>query len=88
MRTSLNDIAHAEKYLHNRLSPEERLLFEARLLTSPLLRWNVSVQQKVYTFVKLYHRKKIKQQAKNVHDKLFHDARHADWKEEIIQLFK
>ena len=88
MRTSLNDIAHAEKDLHNQLSPEERLLFEARLLTSPLLRWNVSVQQKVYTLVKLYHRKKIKQQAKNVHDKLFHDVRHADWKEEIIQLFK
>jgi hypothetical protein len=88
MRTSWNDIAFAEKYLHGQLTPEERLVFEARLLTSPILRWNVSAQQKVYTLVKIYHRGKIKQQAKNVQDKLFHDARHADWKKEIIQLFK
>lgn len=88
MRTSLNDIAHAEKYLHNRLSPGERLVFEARMLTSPVLRWNVSAQQKVYTLIKLYHRRKMKQQAGSVQHKLFHDARHAHWKEEITQLFK
>jgi anti-sigma factor RsiW len=88
MRTSLNDIAHTEKYLQGRLSPEERLVFEARLLTSPLLRWNVSTQQKVYTLLKLYHRKKMKQQVKTVQDKLFHDAQHAEWKKEILQLFK
>lgn len=88
MRTSLNNIAHAEKYLHDQLPAEERLVFEARLLTSPLLRWNVSAQQKVYTLVKLYHRRKMKQQAKNTQNKLFHDARHAYWKKEIIQLFK
>jgi hypothetical protein len=38
--------------------------------------------------VKLYHRRKMKQQAKNTQNKLFHDARHAYWKKEIIQLFK
>lgn len=88
MRTSLSDIAYAEKYLREQLSPEDKLVFEARLLTSPVLRWNVSAQQKVYTLVKLYHRRKIKQQAANIQSKLFHDARHAEWKKEIIQLFK
>jgi hypothetical protein len=88
MRTSLNEIALTEKYLQGQLSPEERLVFEARLLTSPLLRCNVSVQQKVYTLTKLYHRRKIKQQALNVQHKLFHESQHAEWKEEIVKLFK
>ena len=88
MRTSLNDIARAEKYLRGQLPPEERLVFEAQLLTSPLLRWNVSAQRKVYTLLKLYHRRKIKQQAQNIQHKLFNESQHADWKEEIVQLFK
>jgi hypothetical protein len=88
MRTSLNDIAHTEKFLRGELPPEEKLVFEARLLTSPVLRWNISAQQKVYTLIKLYHRKKIKQQAQNIQHKLFHESQHADWREEIIQLFK
>lgn len=88
MTTSLNDIARTEKYLQNQLPPEDKLLFEARLLTNPLLRWNVSAQQKVYTLLKLYHRTKIKEQAQTVQQKLFQESQHAAWKEQITQLFK
>lgn len=88
MRTSLNDIAHTEKYLQDKLPLEERLLFEARLLTNPLLRWNVSAQQKVYTLLKLYHRRRIKEHTLTVQQRLFQESQHAAWKEQITQLFK
>lgn len=88
MRTSLNDIAHTEKYLKNQLPPEDKLLFEARLLTNPLLRWNVTAQQKVYTLLKLYHRRKTKEQAQSVQQRLLKESQHAAWKEQITQLFK
>jgi hypothetical protein len=88
MRTSLNDIARTEKYMNDKLPPEERLLFEAQLLTSPLLRWNVAAQQRVYTLLKLYHRRKIKEQTQTVQQKLFQESQHAAWREQITQLFK
>ncbi len=88
MRTSLNDIARTEKYLRDQLPPEEKLLFEAQMLTSPLLRWNVAAQKKVYTLLTLYHRRKTKEQAQNVQQKLFQESQHAAWKEQITQLFK
>lgn len=88
MRTSLNDIAHTEKYLQGKLPPEEKLLFKARLLTSPLLRWNAAAQQKVYIVLKLYHRRKIKEQAQTVQQKLFQETQHVAWREQITQLFK
>jgi cytochrome c-type biogenesis protein CcmH/NrfG len=74
--------------MNDKLPPEERLLFEAQLLTSPLLRWNVSAQQRVYTLLKLYHRRKIKEQTQTVQQKLFQESQHAAWREQITQLFK
>ncbi|SKC61509.1 hypothetical protein [Ohtaekwangia koreensis] len=88
MRTSLNDIALAEKYLLGKLEPEETLVFEARLLTNPVLRWNVAAQKKVYSVLKLYHRKKLKKEVQVVHQTIFNDAKHQDFKQEILQLFK
>jgi cytochrome c-type biogenesis protein CcmH/NrfG len=74
--------------MNDKLPPEEKLLFEAQLLTSPLLRWNVSAQQRVYTLLKLYHRRKIKEQTQTVQQKLFQESQHAAWREQITQLFK
>jgi hypothetical protein len=88
MRTSLNDIRQTENYLHRTLSPEESLLFEARLLSDPVLRLNVYVQQKVYSLLRLYHRKKTKEALEEVHQRIFHDPAKADLQQQIAQLFK
>jgi len=88
MRTSLNDLRQTENYLHGALSPEESLVFEAHLLKDPVLRLNVYVQQKVYTLLRLYHRKKVKEELEEVHQRIFRDPAKADLQQEIAQLFK
>lgn len=88
MRTSLNNIRQAEAYIKGRLAPQESLLFEARLLTDPLLRLNLRMQQKAYTLIRMFHRKKLKEEVAGVHEQLFNDPEQAAFRQQIKQLFK
>ena len=88
MRTSLNEIKHVEKYLFKQLSAEESLLFEAKLLVNPVLRLNVRIQEKIYSLIKMYHRKKIKAEFEIIHDNLFSDPAKKEFQQSIHQLFK
>lgn len=84
----MNDIRQAEGYLQRTLSPEEALVFEARLLTNPLLRLDLYVQRKVYTLLRFYHRQKVKEEMEDMHQRLFRDPAKADFQRQIISLFK
>ncbi|HEX5168462.1 MAG TPA: hypothetical protein VFW11_04770 [Cyclobacteriaceae bacterium] len=88
MRTSLNEIEQVEKYLFKKMNIDESLLFEARMLIHPMLRLNVSAQKKVYSLIKLYHRKKIKEEIEVIHQKLFTDPSKKEFQRSIHQLFK
>ena len=83
----MNNMQKIEAYLTSRLETEERLVFEAQLLTDPVLRLNVLLQRKVYAILKLYHRKKLKEQAELAHRRLFSDPDKADYQKSITQLF-
>lgn len=85
--TSCTDTQQIEQYIKGQLSTGERLLFEARLLTSATLRANVRAQQRVYELLRLYQRKQVLQQAEAVHRQLFTDPAHADFQRSIHQLF-
>jgi len=88
MRTSLTEIRQAEQYLGGQMNAEDRLLFEAKMLTNPVLNMNVAVQQKVRRIVALFHRAQLKEQAAAVHQQLFSDPRKKDFQQSIHQLFK
>lgn len=88
MRTSLTEIRQAEQYLGAQMSAEDRLLFEARILTSPALKINVAIQQKVRRIIALFHRAQLKQEAEVVHQQLFSDPHKKDFQQSIHQLFK
>ncbi len=88
MRTSLNEIKHVEKYLFKQLSAEETLLFEAKLLVNPILRLNVRIQEKIYSLIKMYHRKKLKEEFEIIHENLFSDPARKEFQQSIHQLFK
>jgi len=88
MRISLNDIRSIENYLEGTLTPEESLVFQAKLLSDPVLKWNVYVQQKVYSILHLYHRKKLKEEAETIHQRLFGDPMRVDFQQAVYQLFK
>lgn len=87
MRTSLTDIKQAEAWLQGTLTPQDSLLFEARILTNPLLRANVALQKKVLALLRFYHRKKLKEELEAVHQRLFSDPAKADFQQQIHHLF-
>lgn len=88
MRTSLNDIRKIENYLDGKLNSKESIAFQTELLTNAVLKLNFFVQQKVYSILRLYHRKKIKEEIETVHRRLFDDERNVDFQQSIFQLLK
>jgi hypothetical protein len=88
MKTSWSDTFYIENYLQGKLSPGNRLMFEARLLMSRKLRTDLYFQKKVHTMVNLYHRKKLKEELDALHQALFNDPNKVVFQERIHQLFK
>lgn len=88
MRTSLNDIRLAEKHLLKNLEPGESLVFQARLITEPVLRWNVYLLRKVFDVLALRQRKTVKIEIEAIHNRLFTHPAKAEFQRQILQLFK
>jgi hypothetical protein len=87
MRTSLNNIRQTEDYLKGQMEPVEALLFKARLLTNPLLRMNVRLQQKAYSLISFFHRNQLKQEVNAVHEQLFNDPEKEAFRQQISHIF-
>ncbi|HEY5751101.1 MAG TPA: hypothetical protein VIU12_33785 [Chryseolinea sp.] len=88
MRTSLNDIRLAEKHIQKTLEPSESLVFQARLITEPVLRWDVYLLRKVCDVLALRQRKGVKTEMEAIHTRLFTHPAKADFQKQIFQLFK
>lgn len=88
MRTSLNDIRSAEKHILKTLEPAESLVFQARLITEPALRWNVYLLRKIYDVLAFRQRQTVKTEMEAIHKRLFTHPAKADFQRQILQLFK
>lgn len=88
MRTSLNNIRLTEKFLKGQMSPGESVLFQMRLMDDPVLKVNLAVQEKIYALIRLYHRKKLKEEIQSLEHKMFSDASKAGFQESIYYFFK
>jgi len=87
MKTSMNELQEIEDYLlhpHN----EESVLMEARLLLEPELQEKTAWQQKTYTLVQHYGRKKLRQEIEAVHQELFTNDRYTSFRKKIMRLFR
>ncbi|WDF76296.1 hypothetical protein PQ469_20620 [Mucilaginibacter sp. KACC 22773] len=87
MRTSLNNIARIEAHLLGSQKPTDALLFEATLLLDDSLPVDVSAQKQVYSMVRQYSRKQLKQEIEAAHEKLFSQPEHLSFKQKIARLF-
>lgn len=87
MRTSLNEIKQIEDHLFNQADPQDSVLFEAKLILDSRLYENVTWQQKTYTLVKQYGRKKLKAELEAVHQQLFTHQEHQSFAQKILALF-
>ncbi len=88
MKTSRNNTRLIEKYLHGELTAAERLAFEAQLLVRPALRVDLYFQKKTYRLVRLYHRKKMKEELEMLHQQVFSDPEKMAFQQRIHQIFQ
>jgi len=88
MRTLLNKTVLIEKYLQGDLNVKDRFLFDARLLLDPELKEDLYFQRKAILLVKMYHRKRIKEELEIIHKHLFNNPLKSDFQQAVYQLFK
>ena len=87
MMTWINSMKHIDDYVTGKLSPEESLLFEARLLLDPALKFQVAFQRKVISIVQMYGRKTVKSEVEKIGQKLFSDQSKNDFHRTVNRLF-
>lgn len=87
MRTSLNETRQIEQYLFKDLDQEEALVFEAKTILSPKLADRVLWQNKTYTLIKQYGRRKLREEIASVQQQLFQAPEHRGFRQKILQLF-
>jgi hypothetical protein len=88
MTTSWNNTKQIERYLTGKFSPADKFVFEARMLLSPALQTEVLLQKKVFGLVKMYHRKKFKEELEEVHRQIFQDPEKQSFQKKIYGLYK
>ena len=88
MATSQNEIIKTEKYLTGQLPVDDKLLFDAQLLIDPVLKLNTHVQQKIYSLVHSYGRRRLKNEIASAQTKVFTNPDKADFQNRIHSIFK
>jgi hypothetical protein len=87
MRTLLNEVLAIENHLHEKALPEERLVFQAKMILDTELQDKVTAQKQVYHLINQYGRKQLKAELEAVHHKLFTDPEHLSFAQRIRKLF-
>jgi hypothetical protein len=88
MKTSLTDVARTEKFLLGELSPEDSVVYQARCLVNDDLRRDAFFHKMVHSLIRVFHRKRLKAEVQEVHDKLFNDPANAHFQQKVTKLFK
>lgn len=87
MRTSLNEIKSIEQFLHGKLDVAAKRAFEDRISMDRSLHIHVFLQQKIYRLLPFYRRRSVKDQAEQIHHRLFNDPVHDAFRKTILQYF-
>ena len=88
MRISLNNIREIESYIDGTMDRNDVVLFEEKMRSDSLLQLNVSLQEKVLAIVRMYHRKRLKMELEEVHQRIFNDPGKETFKESVMQIFR
>ncbi|HOZ88546.1 MAG TPA: hypothetical protein PL029_12355 [Bacteroidia bacterium] len=83
----MNETQQIENYLLKGLLPEDKLLFEAKLLLNKDLQEKLLWQQSTYELIKQHGRKQIKKEIEAVSLKLFSEKKYLTFRKKILQIF-
>ena len=84
----MNKIRDIERYIDGAMERNDALLFEEKLRSDSLLRLNVLLQEKVLAIVRMYHRRKLKMELEEIHQRIFTDPEKANFRERVIGIFR
>jgi hypothetical protein len=73
MRKQLHEIEDIDNYVFKKMAAPERVLFEAKLIVAPELRTNLLFQQRAYSMIRWFGRKKRKEQLECLFTSLMRD---------------
>jgi hypothetical protein len=88
MRISLNNIRDIERYVEGTMEQSEVVLFEERMRHDSLIKLNVILHEKVMVLIRMYHRRKLKMELEEVHNRLFNDPEKVMFRERVIGIFR
>ena len=77
MRKPLFDIQETELYLHGKMDAPDKLLFEAKMIIDHERKINMLYQQKTYSIIRWFGRKKQKHRLESIFDRLMKDEKFA-----------
>jgi len=83
----LNDIRSCDDHLRGKLHPDEAVLFEAKLLISPLWRLDLSLLKRVHTLIRLCGRNTMKHELYEMHNRIFSDPDKSILHQKILNIF-
>lgn len=87
MKTSSNNTYLIEQYLEGKMNPLDKLMFETKMLVNRDLRKDLYFQQKTYHLVKMYHRKKMKEDLELLSHQIFSDPTKVKFQQHILNIF-
>ncbi|SDH41563.1 hypothetical protein ACRQ5D_33510 [Mucilaginibacter sp. P25] len=87
MRTSLNEIKEIDDHVLGQTAPDDALLFEAKRIINPSLKYKVMWHKQTLTLVQQYGRNSLKAEIETVHQKLFSLPEHAGFRQKVMRLF-
>lgn len=88
MKTSITETIRTEKFLRGELTSGEHLVYEAELVIDPRLRSNTVFHGMVHRLLRLYHRRKMKQEVQTLSDRLLRDPNKKEFREAVFKHFK
>lgn len=86
--TTLHETRQIENFLQGGMRPAEQFLFEMKMTIDPALRNKVELQRRVYELVKMYGRRKLREEIERIHHRLFHDPDNFSFRQHIFSYFK
>jgi hypothetical protein len=88
MRISLNNIREIERYIEGTMDRNDAVLFEEKMRSDSLLRLNVNLQEKVLAIIRMYHRRRLKIELEELHQRIFNDPAKVTFRERVMGIFR
>ncbi|MVT08977.1 hypothetical protein [Chitinophaga tropicalis] len=85
MRKQLHEIQDTDRYILDKMTSPEKLLFQVKMILSPVLKENVQLQEKAHQFIRWSAREELREKLDTIHTLLMKDA---SFREKISSIFK